>query len=121
MERGTGSWWNMGTDERWMQASFEPKQKVCSVFWGFRGPTHDTDEVAAAVQQDLSSAQEGHEWPDEMPDGVRQQIIMGDGKCTYWALSAVQGRDGQAAADEVRRALTEGTWHSSRSRGGCSG
>ena len=29
-------------------------------------------------------------------------------KCLYWALSAVAGKGGQTAADEVRKVLTEG-------------
>ena len=65
-------------------------------------------EVAAAVQRMLDSAQEGQEWPEEMPERARRQVIPGDGKCLYWGLSAVDGAGGQAAAEEVRRALTEG-------------
>ena len=56
----------------------------------------------------LDSAQEGQEWPEEMPERARRQVIPGDGKCLYWALSAVDGAGGQTAAEEVRRALTEG-------------
>ena len=37
-----------------------------------------------------------------------RQVIPGDGKCLYWALRAVDGAGGQAAAEEVRKALTEG-------------
>ena len=43
-----------------------------------------------------------------MLERARRQVIPGDGKCLYWALSAVEGADGQAAVEEVRRALTEG-------------
>ena len=60
------------------------------------------------MQRVLDNAQDGQEWPEEMPDRARQQVIPGDGKCLYWALSAVDGASGQAAADEVRKALTEG-------------
>ena len=63
--------------------------------------------MAAAVQRVLASAQDGHEWPDKRPDSAGWQVIPGDGKCLYCALSAVDGKGGQAA-DEVRRALTEG-------------
>ena len=35
-------------------------------------------------------------------------VIPGEGKCLYWAPSAVDGAGGQAAAQGVRRALTEG-------------
>ena len=58
-------------------------------------------------QRALDSAQEGQEWPAEVLDRARRQVIPGDGKCLYWALSAVDGKDGEAAADEVRKALTE--------------
>ena len=68
----------------------------------------DAAEVAAAVQRVLDSAQEGQEGPEEMPERARRQVIPGDGKCLYWALSAVDGAGGQAAAEKVRRALTEG-------------
>ena len=54
---------------------------------------NQTDEVAAAL---LASAQEGHQWPDKMPDSVRRQVILWDGKSLYWALSAVEGKGGQA-------------------------
>ena len=43
-----------------------------------------------------------------MPEQARRQVIPGDGKCLYTALSAVDGAGRQAAADEVRKALTEG-------------
>ena len=43
-----------------------------------------------------------------MPDRARRQVIPGDGKCLYLGLSAMEGKGGQAAADEVRKALTEG-------------
>ena len=64
--------------------------------------------MAAAVQRVLDSAQEGQEWPEEMLERARRQVIPGDGKCLYWALSAVDRAGGQAAAEEVRKALTEG-------------
>ena len=64
--------------------------------------------MAAAVQRVLDSAQEGQEWPEEMPERARRQVIPGDGKCLYWALSVVDGAGGQAAAEEMRKALTEG-------------
>ena len=60
------------------------------------------------MQRLLDSAREGQEPPGEMPERARRQVIPGDGKCLYWALSAVDGAGGQAAAEEVRRALTEG-------------
>ena len=82
--------------------------RVYAVLWGLRGPTNDADEVASAVQRVLASAHGGHEWPDKMPDGAWRKVIPGDGKCLYWALSAVEGNCGQAAAEEVRRALTQG-------------
>ena len=50
----------------------------------------------------------GQEWPEEMPEGARRQVIPGDGKCLYWALSAVDRAGGRAAAEEVRKALREG-------------
>ena len=43
-----------------------------------------------------------------MPDQARRQVIPGDGKCLYWALSAVDGAGGQPAGDEVPKALMEG-------------
>ena len=43
-----------------------------------------------------------------MPERARRQVIPGDGKCLYWALSAADGAGGQAAAEGVRKALTEG-------------
>ena len=64
--------------------------------------------MAAAVQRVLDSARVGQEWPEEMPERARRQVIPGDGKCLYWALSEVNGAGGQPAAEEVRRALTEG-------------
>ena len=64
--------------------------------------------MAAALQRVLVSVQEGHEWPDDMPDRARQQVIPGDAKCLYWALSAVDGKGWQAAANNVPRTLTEG-------------
>ena len=84
------------------------KQRVYTVLLGVTGPLNDADEVVAAVQRVLVSAQEAHEWTDEMPDSARQQVILADVKCLYWAVSAVEGKGGQAAADEVRRAITEG-------------
>ena len=84
------------------------KRRTYAVLWGVRGRRSDAAEVAAAVQRVLDSAQDGQEWPEEMPEGARRQVIPGDGKCLYWALSAVDGAGGQAAAVEVRRALTEG-------------
>ena len=60
------------------------------------------------MQGVLDSAQDGQEWPEEMPKRARQQVIPGDGKCLYWSLSALDGAGGQAAAEDVRRALTEG-------------
>ena len=64
--------------------------------------------MALAVPRLLASAQDGHKWPDEMPGSARLQVIARDGKCLYWALSAKDGKGRQEAADEVRRALTEG-------------
>ena len=84
------------------------RRRVYAILWGVRGQGSDADEVAAAVQRVLDSAQDGQEWPEEMPDGARRQVIPGDGKCLYWELSAVDGTSGQAAADEVRNALTKG-------------
>ena len=43
-----------------------------------------------------------------MPERARRQVIPGDGNSLYSALSAVDGAGGQAAAEEVRKALTEG-------------
>ena len=84
------------------------KRRTYAVLWGVRGRRTDAAEVAAAVQEVLDSAQEGQEWPEEMPERARPQVIPGDDKCLYWALSAVDGAGGQAAAEEVRKALTEG-------------
>ena len=84
------------------------RRRTYAVLWGVRGRRSDAAEVAAAVQRVLDSAQEGQEWPEEMPKRARRQVIPGDGKCLYWALSAVDGAGRQAAAEEVRRALTEG-------------
>ena len=84
------------------------RRQVYAVLWGVRCPRSDVDEVAAAVQRVLDSAQDGQEWPEEMPEGARRQVIPGDGKCLYWALSVVDGRGGQAAADAVCKVLTEG-------------
>ena len=84
------------------------KRRTYAVLWGVRGRRSDAADVAAAVQRVLDSAQEGQGWPEEMPEGARRQVIPGDGKCLYWALSAVDGAGGRAAAEEVRKALTEG-------------
>ena len=84
------------------------KRRTYAVLWGVRGRRSETAEVAAAVQRVLESAQEEQEWPEEMPERERRQVIPGDGKCLYWALGTVDGAGGQAAAEEVRRALTEG-------------
>ena len=84
------------------------RRRVYVFLWGVRVPRSDADEVAAAVQRVLDSAQDGQQWPEEMPDGARRQVIPGNGKCLYWALSAVDGTGGQAAADEVRKGRTEG-------------
>ena len=78
------------------------------VLWSVRGRRSDAAEVAAAVQRVLDNAQHGQEWPEEMPERAKRQVIPGDVKCLYWALSAVDGAGGPAAAEEVRRALTEG-------------
>ena len=84
------------------------KRRAYAVLLSVRGPRSDAAEVAAAVQRVLDNAQDGQEWPEEMLERARRQVIPGDGKCLYWALSAVDGAGGQAAADEVRKALTEG-------------
>ena len=81
---------------------------VYAVLWRVKVLKNDADEVATAVQRVLATAQEGHEWPDKMQDSVLRQVILADGKCLYWALSAVEGKGRQAAADEVCRALTQG-------------
>ena len=60
------------------------------------------------MQGVLDNTQDGQEWPEEMPERARRQVIPGDGNSLYWALSATDGAGGQAAAEEVRRALTEG-------------
>ena len=83
------------------------KRRAYAVLWGVRCPRSDAAEVAAAVQRVLNNAHDGQEWSEEMPERARQQIIPGDGKCLYWALSAVDRERGQAAAEEVRKALTE--------------
>ena len=49
------------------------RQWVYAVLWGLRGPRNDADEVAAAVQRVLGSAQDGHKWPNEMPDRARRR------------------------------------------------
>ena len=79
-----------------------------AILRGVRGPRRDANEPAAAVQRVLDSAQDGQAWPEEMPYRARRQIIQGDGKCLNWALSAVDRKGGQAAAEKVREALTEG-------------
>ena len=84
------------------------KRRTYAVLWGVRGRRSDAADVVAAVQRVLDSAQEGQGWPEEMPEGARRRVIPGDGKCLYWALSAVDGAGGRAAAEEVRKALTEG-------------
>ena len=84
------------------------KRRAYAVLWGARGPRSDAAEVAAAAQRVLDNAQDGQEWPEEMPERARRQFIPGDGKCLYWAVSAVDGAGGQAAAGEVYKALTEG-------------
>ena len=84
------------------------RRRVYAILWVVRGPRSDADEVVAAVQRVLDSAQDGQEWPEGMPDGARRQVIRRDGKCLYWALSPVDGNSGQAAANEVCKALTEG-------------
>ena len=43
-----------------------------------------------------------------MPDQAKRHVRPGDGKCLFQARSAVDRKGGQAAADEVRKALTEG-------------
>ena len=75
------------------------KRRTYAVLWGVRGRRSDAAEVAAAVQRVLDSAQEGQEWPEEMPERARRQVIPGDGKCLYWAPSEVDGAGGQAAAE----------------------
>ena len=84
------------------------KRITYAVLWGVRGRRGDAADVAAAVQRVLDSAQVGQGWPEEMPEGARRQVIPGDGKCLYWALSAVDRAGGRAAAEEVRKALTQG-------------
>ena len=59
------------------------------------------------MQRILDSAQDGQEWPEEMLEGARRQVIPGDGRSLYWASSTVDGKGEQAAADEVRKLLTE--------------
>ena len=59
------------------------------------------------MQRMLDSAQDGQEWPEEMPERARRQVIPGDHKCQLWALSAVDGAGRQAAAEEECRALAE--------------
>ena len=70
------------------------KRRTYAVLWGVRGRRSDAADVAAAVQRVLDSAQEGQGWPEEMPERARRQVIPGDGKCLYWALSAVDGAGG---------------------------
>ena len=84
------------------------KRRAYAGLWAVRGPRSDAAEVAAAVQRVLDNAQEGQETPEEMPERARRQVVPGDRKCLYWALSAVDGAGGQAATEEVRKALTEG-------------
>ena len=84
------------------------KKRVYAVLWGVRRPMNDADEVAAAVQRVLASAQEGHQCPERMPDSVWRQVIPRGCECLYGALSALEGEDGRAAAAEARRAFTEG-------------
>ena len=97
------------------------KRRAYAVLWGVRGRRSYTAEVAVAVQRVLDNAQDGQEWPEEVPERARRQVIPGDGKCLYWALSAVDGAGGQAAAEEVHRALTEGDMAIPQSRAGRGG
>ena len=62
------------------------KKRVYAVLWGVKGPAHEADAVAAAVQRVLASAQEVQGWPEELPGNVRRQAVPGDGRCLYWAL-----------------------------------
>ena len=84
------------------------RRRAYAVLWGVNGRRSDAAEVAAPLQRVLDNAQDRQEWPEEMPERARRQVIPGDGKCLYWALSAVDGAGGEAATEEVRRALTEG-------------
>ena len=84
------------------------KRRTYAVLWGVRGRRGDAADVAAAAQGVLDSAQEGQGWPEAMPEGARRQVIPGDGKCLYWALSALDRAGGRVAAEEVRKGLTEG-------------
>ena len=65
------------------------RQRGYAVLWRVRGRRSDAAEVAAAVRRVVDNAQDGQEWPEEMPERARRQVIPGDGKCLYWALSAV--------------------------------
>ena len=55
------------------------RRRVYAILWGVRGPMSDADEVAAAVQRVLEGARDGQEWPEELLDRARQQVILGDG------------------------------------------
>ena len=46
--------------------------------------------------------------PTRLHKEKRRQNVPGDSKCLYSALSGVEGKNSQSAADEIRRALTEG-------------
>ena len=70
------------------------KRRTYAVLWGVRGRRSDGADVAAAVQRVLDSAQGGQGWPEEMLGGARRQVIPGDGKCLYWALSTVDRAGG---------------------------
>ena len=74
------------------------KRRTYAVLWGVRGRRSDAADVAAAVSRVLDSAQEGQGWAEEMPEGARRQVIPGDSKCLYWALSAVDGAGGAGSS-----------------------
>ena len=59
------------------------KRRAYVVLWGVRGRRSNAAEVVAAVQRVLDNAQDGQEWPEEMPERARRQVIPGDGKCLY--------------------------------------
>ena len=95
------------------------KRRTYAVLWGLRERRSDAADVAAAVQRVQDSAQEGKRWPEEMPEGARRQVIPGDDKCLYWALSAVDGAGGGQQQKRCAKRSRRGRWHGPQSRAGC--
>ena len=81
--RDTENWWSMGTETLLDAGILWTKRRAYAVLWGVRGPRSEAAEEAAAVQRVLDNANYGQEWPEEMAERARRQVIQGDGKCLY--------------------------------------